>query len=99
VDAKSYEVRRAIATDRLYFTDEANYWIPDSFDMTLEPLDEVPAIRRIQATTEVDNQTHTYGPHERSDYHFEDIAFPETLPSWYFHPETYGAHASEAPDY
>ncbi len=99
VDAQSYEVRRAIATDRLYFYGDSNGWVPDMFDMTLQLQGGIPVIERIASTTEVDAETQAHGPHIINQYVFEDIAFPETLPSWYFHPEEYGPHASEAPGY
>lgn len=99
IDVQTYDVRRAIATDRLYYYGESGSWDPDLFDMTLELQDGVPVIRRILSTTEVDADTKAYGPHNRNDYKFEDIAFPQTLPAWYFHPEEYGFHTKDAPDY
>jgi hypothetical protein len=31
------------------------------------------------------------------DYDFSDVTFPTMLPDWYFQPDSYGAHISEAP--
>ena len=99
IDAQTYDVRRAIANDRLYFSDSGGGWVPDIFDMALELQDAVPVIRTIASTTEVDKDTIANGPHDHIQFSFEDIAFPATLPSWYFHPHEYGFHMQDAPQY
>jgi hypothetical protein len=99
VDARSYDVREAIATDRLYFYGEAGGWLADLFDMTLDLQDGIPVIRKILSTTEVDADTRAYGPHIKNEYRFEDIAFPVNLPTWYFHPSEYRFHIKDAPGY
>jgi hypothetical protein len=99
IDAQTYDVRRAIANDRLYFSDSGGGWVPDLFDMALELQDGVPVIRTIASTTEVDKDTIANGPHDHIQFSYEDIAFPATLPSWYFHPQEYGFHIQEAPQY
>jgi hypothetical protein len=99
IDAQTYDVRRATANDRLYFSDSGGGWVPDIFDMALELQDSVPVIRTIASTTEVDKDTIANGPHDHIAFSFEDIAFPDTLPSWYFHPKEYGFHMQDAPQY
>jgi hypothetical protein len=99
IDVQTYDVRRAIANDRLYFSDAGGGWVADIFDMALDLQDGVPVIRTIASTTEVDKDTIANGPHDQIQFSFEDIAFPATLPSWYFHPQEYGFHIQEAPQY
>jgi len=37
------------------------------------------------------------GNGEQIDIEFKDIAFPSSLPAWYFDPHQYAAHQSEWP--
>jgi hypothetical protein len=38
-----------------------------------------------------------HGDGQEVDYRFTDIAFPATLPSWYFDARSYAAHQNDAP--
>lgn len=96
IDPVTFETRRIRANDRLFLL-PSGMWIPDLFDVYFEMKDGVPVIRRIESTTDVDSDTASHGPHFRSDYRYDDITFPPSLPTWYFEPKTYRAHAREAP--
>jgi hypothetical protein len=96
IDPVSFETRRVRANDRLFLL-PTGLWVPDLFDVYLEMRDGLPVIRRIESTTDVDSYAASHGPHFRAEYRFDDIAFPASLPDWYFQPKTYRAHASEAP--
>jgi hypothetical protein len=30
-------------------------------------------------------------------YDFQDITFPQSLPTWYFNPREYGSHVADTP--
>jgi hypothetical protein len=96
IDRESYAVRRFVATDRMYHGDSGS-WDPETFDARLDREDDVPVIRSIISRPDLRQQPWTYPNDEEGDYRFSDISFPQLLPDWYFHPETYGAHAQDAP--
>lgn len=96
IDRDSYSVRRFIATDRLYHGDTGS-WDPETFDVRLEREGDVPVIRSIDARPDLREQPWTYPGDEEGNYRFSEVAFPPVLPEWYFHPDTYGEHAAEAP--
>lgn len=97
IDRENYAVRRFVATDRMYHGDSGP-WDPETFDVRLDREGDVPVIRSISARPDLREQPWTYPNDEEGDYRFSDIAFPPSLPDWYFHPETYGDHLHEAPD-
>ena len=89
VDAQTYDVRRARVRDHLYFGITGQS-IEDEFDVRFTPGPAgLPLIASIHGQTK-------YGQYE-TDYTFLDVAFPPTLPDWYFEPKRYGAHRSDAP--
>lgn len=88
VDAASYELRRMRVRDHLYLglTGQS---LPDEFDVRFSERDGLPLIASIHG------QTRDGG--FETDYTFENVRFPATLPDWYFQPKTYGAHRADAP--
>jgi hypothetical protein len=88
IDATTYEIRRMLVRDHLYLGIGGDA-LPDEFDVRFTLRDGVPLITRIVGRTAYDGY--------ETDYTFHDIAFPPTLPSWYFDPKTYGAHRDDAP--
>ena len=90
VDGASYAIRRAVVRDHLYFQFGAAS-LEDRFDVRFRPgPGGLPLIDTIDGLTE----DGVYETH----YTFEDVAFPPSMPAWYFDPRSYGAHVSEAPN-
>jgi hypothetical protein len=89
VDAATYDLRRAKVRDHLYLglTGQS---LEDEFDVRFTPgPGGLPLISTIHGETK-------WGQFE-TDYTFQDVTFPETLPDWYFAPKQYGLHRSDAP--
>jgi hypothetical protein len=63
--------------------------LEDEFDVRFTQRDGLPLIDSIHGRTLAD----TY----ETEYTFRDVAFPTTLPDWYFEPKSYGAHRDELP--
>jgi len=92
VDTESYELRKLIATDKLFIT--PGYEVhPQLFTITMEMLDGRPVVIAIHGET-TDGYT---GDSHDVDYHFTDIKFPNSLPDWYFDAHSYAVHAEQAP--
>jgi hypothetical protein len=89
-DKTTYELRKLIATDRL-FADGKIYG--ETFTITMATLDGRPVVTDIHGTA-AGGYT---GDGAQVDFHFRDIAFPATLPPWYFDAHAYGAHQTDAP--
>jgi hypothetical protein len=89
VDAQTYDLRRALVRDHLYFGITGQS-IEEEFDVRFTP---GPAGQPL--ITSIHGQTQ-YGQFE-TDYTFRDVTFPAELPAWYFEPKQYGAHRSDAP--
>ena len=87
VDRESFEVRRTRVRDHLYV--DTGSVLDDEYDVHFAMLDGVPIIDHIHGITR--------GGSFETDYRFREIAFPATLPAWYFDPKTYGEHAADAP--
>ncbi|HTD36461.1 MAG TPA: hypothetical protein VK669_03010 [Candidatus Limnocylindrales bacterium] len=89
VDAQTYDIRRAKVRDHLYLglTGQS---LEDEFDVRFTPgPGGLPLISAIHGQTQWDQF--------ETDYTFSDIRFPESLPIWYFMPQQYGLHRSDAP--
>lgn len=91
VDAKTYELRRMIATDKLFVGSSVVY--PVRFYALFDMVDGIPVVTTIHGEV---GGGYT-GDGQTVEYHFTDIAFPKSLPSWYFDPRSYAQHLSEAP--
>jgi len=88
VDAATLAVRRMRVRDHLYLSFSAEV-LDDEFDVRFTERDGLPMISAIHGHTPLE-------PYE-TDYTFRDVAFPRTLPDWYFHPEQYGQHRGDPP--
>jgi hypothetical protein len=90
-DAKTYELRKLIATDKLFVDRGPVYGV--MFTITMGMLDGRPVVTDLHGTV----GDGYVGDGQIVDYQFRDIAFPATLPDWYFDPHTYGQHAASLP--
>ncbi len=88
VDAATFEIRRLRVRDHL-FLGLSGPALDDEFDVAFVMREGLPLIASIRGET--------FGGEYRTNYAFAAISFPETLPPWYFEPNTYGAHHAEAP--
>lgn len=90
-DKKTYELRRVVATDRLYIDGGPSYGV--IFTVDLQMLQGRPVVTRIHGVVGDGYD----GDGQVVDYWFNDIRFPATLPDWYFDPRDYSAHLAEKP--
>ena len=88
VDRATYEVTRVRLRDHLYLG-IAGESLEDEFDARFTQRDGLPLIASIHGQTR-DGEFET-------DYTFDDVTFPPSLPSWYFAPQLYGLHRADAP--
>ncbi len=91
VDKHSYELKKLVATDKL-FIDHGNTY-PVAFTITMGTHLGRPVVTDIHGV--VGGGYADDG--NIIDYHFEDLRFPLTLPSWYFEPRQYASHVDDAP--
>lgn len=104
VDKHTYVVRKVIAHDRLFAEGDGVY--PVKFTYTLGYLDGYVVITRLDGVVlpivsrdragQINEQAYD-GDGATVTYRFEDITFPQSLPSWYFDPHEYGSHVADAP--
>lgn len=88
VDRTSYEVTRARVRDHLYLG-LGDQSIEDEFELRFTQRDGLPLIASIHGQTR-------YGEFE-TDYTFDEVTFPPSLPAWYFSPQLYGLHRADVP--
>jgi hypothetical protein len=93
IDRQTLGVLRFVATDRLY-RGLTGIWDPDRFDARFGMEADVPVIRTIHAQSDAPELGD-----EQSEYHFDAIVFPDSLPDWYFEPRSYRSHIGEAPNW
>jgi hypothetical protein len=92
-DTATLELRKAVVADKLFIEAGPVY---DQLDtMTFALVNGRELITHIHSRANFDEQPGGAG--FDVDYDFSDVAFPTTLPDWYFQPASYGAHVSEAP--
>jgi hypothetical protein len=92
-DAATLELRKAIVADKLFIEAGPVY---DQLDtMTFALVNGRELITHIHSRANFNEEPGGAG--FDVDYDFSDVAFPTTLPDWYFQPNSYGAHVSEAP--
>lgn len=101
VDKHTYELRKIIAHDRLFTDDQGIF--PMTITYTLGYLGKQLVITRFYGVIEPriepnGTQTLMQGIGSVIDIVFHDIAFPSSLPDWYFNPRDYAQHLSEAPN-
>lgn len=91
VDKETLELQKVVANDRLFVEHGGIYSV--SFTITLSMLDGIPVVTTIHGV--VGDNYNDDG--KVVDYFFRDIAFPKTLPDWYFDQKAYAQHEKDAP--
>ena len=100
IDKHSYQLRKIIAHDRLFTDDQGTF--PVTFTYTLGYLQGTLVITHlhgiVEPRLEKDGAQTVYDGDGRTvDFDFKDIAFPSSLPAWYFDPRQYAQNKEEAP--
>jgi hypothetical protein len=93
VDAKTLELRKLVATDKLFVGSGKGPVYPVTFTITMGNVQGVPVVTSLHGV--VGGGYNDDG--QEVDYRFTDIAFPATLPAWYFDARSYAAHQNDAP--
>ncbi len=93
VDPRSYEVQRIIAHDRLFVEGDKNSPYPTTFTIDFGNVGGHPVMTKIHGVVGGGYS----GDGQTVDFTFTDIAFPSSLPAWYFDPRTYASHVNDAP--
>jgi hypothetical protein len=92
VDAKTLELRKMVATDKLFVPGEKPF--PVLFTTDFSTLSGIPVITHIHGVVgggyDGDGQT--------IDYDFRDLSFPLELPAWYFNARSWAQNKAEWPD-
>ena len=92
VDAKTLDLVKLVATDKLFVQGGPIY--PVLFTVNFSKLEGIPVITTIHGVV--------YGGYDGDgqtvDYTFSDLAFPRSLPDWYFNPHEYAQHQDQAPE-
>ena len=92
VDAKTLDLRKLVATDKLFVEKGPVY--PVLFTITFEMYETIPVITKIHGVV--------YGGYDGDgqivDYDFRDLKFPLKMPDWYFNPRDYAQHQNDAPE-
>jgi hypothetical protein len=97
-DKTTYEVTELVAADRLFLTGPDKDVFADRFTITMGMVDGVPVVTHIHGLAGYDDRGREYQDDGKEvDFSFRDIAFPATLPDWYFNPRQYGAHQNDLP--
>jgi hypothetical protein len=91
VDAKTLELKKIVATDKLFVEHGPIY--PVIFTINFSTLEGVPIITNIHGVVGGSYD----GDGQIVDFDFKDIAFPKALPDWYFDAHSYASHAGDAP--
>ena len=91
VDKKTLELHKLVATDKLFVPGDKTYGT--TFTITMGQVEGTPVVTHIDAIVG-DGYS---GDGQRIIGDFKDIAFPKTLPDWYFNARTYAAHGNDAP--
>jgi len=90
-DKKTYELRKLVATDKLFISRDEVYGV--LFTVTISTLDGHPIVTDLHGVVG-DNYS---GDGKEVDYKYRDIKFPSALPDWYFDKRSYAQHKAEAP--
>jgi hypothetical protein len=93
VDAKTLELRKLIATDKLFVNNGKNGVYPVTFTITMGNVQGFPVVTNLHGVV---GGGYTDDGQE-VDFQFNEIKFPATLPAWYFDARTYAAHQNDAP--
>jgi len=90
-DRRTYEVRKLIVADKLFVDRSTTY--PVTLTITMGTADGFPVIGNIHGSVGGGYN----GDGKEVDFAFSAIAFPATLPDWYFDPRSYGRHGGDGP--
>jgi hypothetical protein len=94
VDPRTFELEKVLCTDRLAVSNGSHVDVyPVLFTVTLGRLDGVPVVTHIHGVVEGGYS----GDDQIVEYSFENVAFPSSLPSWYFDARDYASHLTDAP--
>lgn len=96
VDTKTLELKEVVATDKLY-DEDSHHVYPMMFTVTMGMLAGMPVVTHIHGTPTYESDADYLGRDATVDYDFTDIAFPASLPQWYFEPRSYATHVDDAP--
>ena len=104
-DKKTFELRKIVAHDRL-FVQGGDTW-PVTFSYALGYVDRylvvtdlhgvVNPLQQRDKAGNVTGEKEYDGDGATVDFHFQEIQFPSSLPSWYFDPHAYAMHQADAP--
>jgi hypothetical protein len=92
-DAKTLELRKLIATDKLFVNGGKDGIFPVTFTITMGNLQGYPVVTNLHGVIGGGYN----GDGQQVDFRFSEITFPATLPAWYFDARTYAAHQNDAP--
>jgi hypothetical protein len=92
-DAKTLELRRLVGTDTYFVNGGKDGIYPVTYTFTMGSVQGVPVVTNLHGTV---GGGYT-GEGNEVDFRFSDIAFPATLPAWYFNRQAYAAHQNDAP--
>jgi hypothetical protein len=94
-DPKTFELQKVVAMDRFEVCDDAHHCqiYPTRFTITMTHIDGMPVVTHVHGVVEGGYN----GDDQIVEYSFKDIAFPQSLPDWYFDPRDYAQHAQDAP--
>lgn len=95
VDPRTFELEKVLCTDRLavdYGSGHVDIY-PVLFTVTIGRLDGIPVVTHIHGVV----QGGYSGDDQIVEYSFDNIAFPASLPDWYFDPREYASHSNDAP--
>lgn len=92
VDANTLELRKLVATDKLFIQGGPVY--PVLFTVNFKMFEGIPVITTIHGVV--------YGGYDGDgqtvDYAFTNLGFPRDLPTWYFDARDYAQHQNDAPE-
>jgi hypothetical protein len=89
VDRKTLELHKLIATDKLFIEKGPVY--PVTFTITMGVVQGYPVVTNLHGVVGGGYS----GDGQLVDFTFTDIAFPRTLPDWYFDARQYAPHAND----
>jgi hypothetical protein len=94
-DPNTFELKKVVAMDRFEDCDDAHHCqiYPTQFTITMSNVDGMPVVTHIHGVVEGGYN----GDDQIVEYSYKDIAFPTSLPDWYFDPRDYAQHAADAP--
>jgi hypothetical protein len=97
VDRKTLELKKVVATDKLYDEDNGKHVYAMLFTITLGWMDNMPMVEHIHGTPTYQADAEYLGTDATVDYDFTNITFPQSLPEWYFDPRAYAENVANAP--